>query len=70
MFESVVRFTDDSAGLEKTLRLFQGFCNIAVAFAVTALDADYWAKTRGQFALGELSVISYECALESRPSAS
>lgn len=52
MLRSVVKFTDDSAGLEKTLRLFQSFCTIAVGLAVSAADADFWAKTRGQFALG------------------
>lgn len=52
MLHSIVKFTDDSAGLEKTLRLFQGFCTIAVGLAVSVDDADYWAKTRGQFALG------------------
>lgn len=52
MLSSVVKFTDDSAGLEKTLRLLQGFCTIAVGLAASAVDADYWAKTRGQFALG------------------
>ncbi|CZT25045.1 uncharacterized protein RCC_10773 [Ramularia collo-cygni] len=52
MIRSVVKFTDDAAGLEKTLRLIQGFCTIAVGLAVSPADADLWAKTRGQFALG------------------
>lgn len=52
MLDSIVRYTDDTSGLEKTLRLFQGFCTIAAGLAVTPIDADYWAKTRGQFALG------------------
>lgn len=56
MLKQVVRFADDTAGLEKTLRLLQSFCTIAVGLAATAEDLAFWVKLRAQFALGEHSV--------------
>lgn len=53
MLASVVRYADDTAGLEKTLRLLQGFCTIALGFVVSApQEAAYWIKLRSQLALG------------------
>lgn len=52
MLKAVVRFADDTAGLEKALRLFQSFCTIAVGLATTAEDLAFWVELRAQFALG------------------
>ncbi|CAK3925622.1 hypothetical protein DOTSEDRAFT_177660 [Lecanosticta acicola] len=57
MLASLVRFADDTAGLEKTLRLFQGFCTLAVGFSEhyyydSAGDVEFYVRMRGQFALG------------------
>lgn len=52
MLQQLVRFADDTAGLEKTLRLFQSFCTIAVGLSTTAEDLALWVKLRAQFALG------------------
>lgn len=53
MLDGIVRYADDAAGLEKALRLAQGFCTIAVGLADAAEEAVFWAKMRSQFALGE-----------------
>ncbi|EME40591.1 hypothetical protein DOTSEDRAFT_177660 [Dothistroma septosporum NZE10] len=53
MLASIVRYADDTAGLEKTLRLLQGLCTIAVGLVESApQEAAYWVKLRAQLALG------------------
>ncbi|GIZ41654.1 hypothetical protein CKM354_000495300 [Cercospora kikuchii] len=52
MLQSVVRFSEDAAALEKTLRGLQGFVTIAVGLAQSQEDIDFWLKLRSQFALG------------------
>ena len=52
MLKQVVRFADDTAGLEKALRLLQAFCTIAVGLVQSAGDLEFWVKLRSQFALG------------------
>lgn len=53
MLDSIVRFADDTAGLEKALRFFQGFCTLAVGLVQSAEDVEFYVKLRAQFALGE-----------------
>ncbi|KAK4494712.1 hypothetical protein PRZ48_014068 [Zasmidium cellare] len=52
MLQEIVTFTDSAAGLEKSLRLFQSLCTIAVGLSTTAEDLALWVKLRAQFALG------------------
>ncbi|KAF2217023.1 hypothetical protein CERZMDRAFT_93087 [Cercospora zeae-maydis SCOH1-5] len=52
MLQSIVRFSEDAAALEKTLRGLQGFVTIAVGLAQSREDIDFWLKLRAQFALG------------------
>lgn len=56
MLASIVAFTNDAAGLEKTLRLFQSLCTVAIGLygpmAVTADQAELlepWMTARGHF---------------------
>ena len=52
MLQSIVRFSNDAAAIEKTLRGLQGFATIAVGLAQSQHDIDFWLKLRGQLALG------------------
>ena len=52
MLNSLVRLMDDAAGIEKTLRLFQGFCTIAAGLSWSAVDAAPFAQARSELALG------------------
>lgn len=52
MLSSVVRLTEDAAGVEKTLRLVQGFCTVAAGVVVEAQDAAAWGQARSELALG------------------
>ena len=52
VLSSIVRYADDTAGLEKLLRLFQGFCTIAAGLPSFADDLETVLKFRSQFALG------------------
>lgn len=52
MLQSIVRFSNDAAAIEKTLRGFQGFATIAVGLAH---DIDFWLKLRAQLALGTMT---------------
>ncbi|KAF7196688.1 hypothetical protein HII31_02058 [Pseudocercospora fuligena] len=49
---SIVKYADDTAGLEKLLRLLQGFCTIAAGLPAFADDLETVLKLRSQFALG------------------
>lgn len=48
MLNSVVTFASDAAGLEKLLRLGQGFCAIGVGLAT---ELRPWRQAQAQFAL-------------------
>ncbi|EME78474.1 uncharacterized protein MYCFIDRAFT_36825 [Pseudocercospora fijiensis CIRAD86] len=52
LLAGLVRYADDAAGLEKLLRLLQGFCTIACGLPAFADDVDTVLKLRAQFALG------------------
>lgn len=52
MLDAIVRYTDDAAGLEKTLRLLQSLSTIATGIATQGDDLAFWLKLRSQFALG------------------
>ncbi|KAI5363057.1 Putative peroxisomal biogenesis factor 11 [Septoria linicola] len=52
MLQSIMRYSDDAAGIEKTLRGLQGFVTIAVGLAQSQEDINFWLKLRAQFALG------------------
>ena len=52
MLDSLARLTDDAAGIEKTLRLFQGFATIAAGMS-QPIEAASWAQARSELALGK-----------------
>lgn len=56
VLDSIVRYADDTAGLEKSLRLFQGFCTIAAGLPAFASDLETVMKLRSQLALGAFEV--------------
>lgn len=49
---NLVRFSEDAAGIEKTLRVFQGFCTTLAGLAHSAESASPWRQARSQLALG------------------
>ena len=49
----VVHFTNDIAGLEKSLRFAQGLCTLAVGLASSKKDAEVYSRAQAQFALSE-----------------
>lgn len=51
MLAPLVRFGEDAAGIEKTLRLLQGLTTTAVGLSTTVEEAAPWAQARFQFAL-------------------
>jgi hypothetical protein len=54
MFDSIVRYTNDSAGLEKTLRLVQAICTVMAGMSTSSTDIDVWLQARSQVNLGML----------------
>jgi hypothetical protein len=52
MLSSTVRFADDAAGLEKTLRLIQGLCTTVIGLVTSTDSAAPWRQARSQLALG------------------
>lgn len=52
MLSSTVRFLDDAAGLEKTLRLIQGLCTTIIGLAASTESVASWRQARSQLALG------------------
>ena len=57
MLTALVRYTDDAAGLEKTLRFFQGLCTIVIGLLSLNARAEVaapWIQARSQLNLGML----------------
>lgn len=54
MLSSAAKFADDAAGLEKTLRLLQGFCTAVAGLTLSIQDAAPWRQARSQLAVGKL----------------
>jgi hypothetical protein len=52
MLSAAVRFANDAAGVEKTLRLLQGFCTVAAGLLMPAPEAAAFAQARAELALG------------------
>ena len=52
MLSATVKFADDAAALEKTLRLLQYFMTIGAGLAVSAEAAAQCVQARTQFNLG------------------
>ncbi|WPH03777.1 Hypothetical protein R9X50_00666000 [Acrodontium crateriforme] len=52
MLAPLVKFTDDAAALEKTLRLVQSICTIAIGLAGSNEVVGSWLQARKQIALG------------------
>lgn len=52
MLAPLVKFTDDAAALEKTLRLIQSSCTIAIGLLAGSDDILPWLQARKQIALG------------------
>lgn len=53
MLSSLVKYTNDGAGLEKTLRLIQGFCTIVVGVLDSPFESAPWNAAKSQLALSE-----------------
>ena len=59
MLTSAVRITEDLAGLEKTLRLFQGLSTIAVGLAQTPHEIQIRSRAVSQFAVSASIVTKF-----------
>lgn len=52
MLARASNFLDDSTGIEKTLRLVQGFCTILIGLAQTSVAAAPWKSAKSQVNMG------------------
>lgn len=53
MLTQVSDFLDDGTGIEKTLRLVQGFCTVLAGLSTTTAAAAPWSAAKSQVNLGQ-----------------